>query len=432
MPILKVLLIALAVLAALGALALFLAYETVVGYLAWLKGFLASLDALEKGTVIRDAPDESAKPSVKDHDGASHTSVSPRLKGLVTKTLGDGPVDAAIRRLKTRDPDFNPDAFCARALNACKALQDCAEIGNYERAQLFASDGMSASLEIGLALRKAKAAAALPPVGGAELVAVESDALFDAAHARLTGDEVDEVWTFVRRLGRLTLQKPGAIEGVCPSCGAEVKIAQAGRCAACGSWLNSGEYDWVLTKITDGGVWRPPEDGKKHAGLDLLGQSDPEANLHFIEDRASLAFWRWQWAMAHGASSELAGLSRSEYPGSVPLDAFPSGFPGGIRLEGFEFDGLRLSKEWDEILFRARWCGLDGWPRGREVSHSIAVLALTRRAGVKTDLKTGLRSAHCPHCGAPQLKRVTASCEYCAAPLTDGQKHWLLAGIAPA
>jgi hypothetical protein len=431
MHFLRPILIGLLVLAALGGVAAILAYEAVAVYIARLKNLLAFFDMMDEGPSVVSAPDASAEVSVKDHDGAVHTRVSPRLKGLVTGELGDDPVDAAIRRLKERDPNFNADAFCARALVACKTLQDCATKGNYERAQLFASDGMSASLEIGAALRKAKTAAALPPVGGAELVAVESDRLFDAAHARLTGDEVDEVWTFIRRLGRLTLKTRGAIEGACPGCGAEVKIAQAGRCASCGSWLNSGEYDWVLTKITDGGLWRPPEEGETHAGLDLLGEADPEANLRFIEDRAELAFWRWQSAMARRSPSEVAGVSRADYPDNIPLDAFPSGFPGGVRLEGFDFDGFRMGKDWDEIRFRARWCGLDGWPRGRALSPSEAVLAFSRRVGAKTDLKTGLRSAHCPNCGGPQLKRDTAVCEYCAVPLNDGQKHWLLSGIAP-
>jgi hypothetical protein len=59
--------------------------------------------------------------------------------------------------------------------------------------------------------------------------------------------EFTEYWTFIR--SRMAPANPGADLNRCPSCGAALKINQAGCCEYCSSHIVAGEFDWVASLI---------------------------------------------------------------------------------------------------------------------------------------------------------------------------------------
>lgn len=57
-------------------------------------------------------------------------------------------------------------------------------------------------------------------------------------------------WTLIRSKGTKTREVSGEAEKtVCPNCGAPVDLNQSAQCPYCGSVLESGNYDWVLSSI---------------------------------------------------------------------------------------------------------------------------------------------------------------------------------------
>ena len=61
--------------------------------------------------------------------------------------------------------------------------------------------------------------------------------------------EFVEFWSFLRRRG--IAGKDIYHSDNCPSCGAPQKpMLDIGKCEYCNTLLNSGEYDWVLSEIT--------------------------------------------------------------------------------------------------------------------------------------------------------------------------------------
>ena len=64
-------------------------------------------------------------------------------------------------------------------------------------------------------------------------------------------EEFSEVWSFIRRKDH---KGNGDIYHSlsCPKCGGDLtnKLQANARCAYCGVYLNSGEFDWVLSEIT--------------------------------------------------------------------------------------------------------------------------------------------------------------------------------------
>lgn len=60
-----------------------------------------------------------------------------------------------------------------------------------------------------------------------------------------------EYWTFVRRVGMDRQPKDSLDLSSCPSCSAPLdKIGQAGTCGYCSNKISTGEFSWVLSRIT--------------------------------------------------------------------------------------------------------------------------------------------------------------------------------------
>lgn len=58
-----------------------------------------------------------------------------------------------------------------------------------------------------------------------------------------------EYWTFVRRTGVEADEKKFSPDS-CPNCGAPVNMGMTGVCGFCGSKVTTGEYGWILSRIT--------------------------------------------------------------------------------------------------------------------------------------------------------------------------------------
>ena len=56
-------------------------------------------------------------------------------------------------------------------------------------------------------------------------------------------------WTFIRTLGKVTGAAGEADGKHCPNCGAPIDLNQSAVCSYCGSVVESGDYDWVLSNI---------------------------------------------------------------------------------------------------------------------------------------------------------------------------------------
>jgi len=61
-----------------------------------------------------------------------------------------------------------------------------------------------------------------------------------------------EYWTFIRSSTR---RGPITVEPKCPNCGAPLSISNAGACTHCNAEIESGSFDWVLSKIEQDEVY---------------------------------------------------------------------------------------------------------------------------------------------------------------------------------
>jgi hypothetical protein len=363
---------------------------------------------------------------------------------------------AHLARIRAADPAFEPDAFVQRAIAAFAAVDDGLNSGDLERARLFMSDGMHESFLRLLAERAERGVReriSELQLRAAEPVGYLSGPHYDAVYVSFSGvvreelvkaegaevvaggkDDFTEVWTFLRRRGAKTRAKPGPIEGFCPSCGAPLKIADAGRCGACSSWVDSAEHDWILTEITRFEAWAFPDPDREVGGWKALTLADPDLSLPEVEDRAAAVFWRWLDARRREDPAPLAGVATPEFLAGL---AFDGRFEREAQVAGVETTACQARADFDRVHVQVSWTA-DQMRRepGREPvflrrETRTFFFIFRRRAGTPTDAHKGLHSARCPSCGATPREPDLAACGYCGHAFNDGSLTWVLDDAVP-
>ena len=363
----------------------------------------------------------------------------------------------ALAVIRARDPGFDEEAFLRRAAAAFLAIQDAWSRQDMTRARAFISDGVHERFARQIAESRSRGLRNQM----SDVRVLETEALgylagpsYDAVYVRVKASALDqtvaldggavlsggpdvfsEVWTLLRRPGAKTLARPGVLEGHCPSCGAPLSIVDAAQCAACKAWVNSAEHDWVLTGITQVSEWAFPSPEREVGGWAALRDADPGLSLEALEDRASVAFWRWLDARRRADLAPLRGFACDELLAS--LDGFRDGeFERAAAVGAVETVAFETGAGWDKAHVQVRW-EADGMLRapgepvfqGRQ--RRTHYLVFRRRSGVASDAKAGLRAARCPSCGAPPEEADAAACAYCGHAFNDGAVSWVLCGVVP-
>jgi hypothetical protein len=108
-------------------------------------------------------------------------------------------------------------------------------------------------------------------VGEVDVIDATSDASFDTIVARILAACADydidvstnkivrgnrrvqqwsEDWHFQRSAKAVTRPDGGILNDKCPNCGAPLQVDLAGVCSYCHAQIMAGDYDWVLTRIS--------------------------------------------------------------------------------------------------------------------------------------------------------------------------------------
>jgi predicted nucleic acid-binding Zn ribbon protein len=254
-----------------------------------------------------------------------------------------------------------------------------------------------------------------------------------------------EFWAWIRRHGfKSDPNKPGLIEGNCPNCGAAIDMNQSAQCTHCQAILRSGEFDWVLTEITQESEW---ERGRHQmlAGVAEFRQKDPGISRVGIEDRASVMFWRKMLADRSGKINPLRKIATDDFCRDYAAESLapqPDGsrpFCGDCALGGVQLLGFAADEDDDNAIVELVWEGrliivhpgaaLD---QSGQRMHVHTLFILKRKTGVSSDPGTSLSSAHCPNCGAPVTSDLSPACTFCGTVLNDGSRGWVLSAVTSA
>ncbi|PKH03158.1 hypothetical protein CXF72_07485 [Psychromonas sp. MB-3u-54] len=360
-------------------------------------------------------------------------------------------------KIRHLDKHFSTALITSRVENAFYIIKQAWSEQDLSSSRAFISDGISEAYQIQFEIQQTQQHRRKIEnmiITNSELVGIEADKHFETLHFKITSradypieikgrhKQTDswvplttktEYLTYVRLPGVQTRTLPGLIEGTCPNCGSILALSQSVQCQACRSLVCSGEYDWILAKITQEAQWRFQNAKRQINGVSDYQVVDPAFNIPLIEDRVTSVFWRMQKAWLIQNSTPLIAVAHSSY-----IEKFnqlsTAHFFDNVQLGLCEVSKVQFGEDFDKVSLLLKW-------QGNKITHTGKVPAATgyyahhltmiRKTGVKSDIKKGLHSLHCYGCGAPQSDNYQDRCEYCDSLFNQGEQDWILQDFIP-
>lgn len=379
----------------------------------------------------------------------------------------------ALQKLKSIDPDFSEEQFILRVKQAFLTIQKGWSEQNMELMRSFVSNGIFARFSIQIDIQKAEGFRNQLDnikILNAWIDTVYSDNLYDVINVGFnatmedknvdlktgnvisynTSEPFTEYWTFVRRKGAKTEKKAGLIEGRCPNCGSEIKITESGSCEYCKAFIMGGQYDWVLTEITQECEY----DGLNSQviiGLEEIIKKDPDFNAAVVEDKVSVMFFKMIGTLWFGTPRYIKGFTHPEYLKKLQetenfkpiFDEKSSYYPsideaaiGTVELKRVSLNG---ADGYDRAEVMVKWSGCNcererATKKLRNKSTNTVrtqTYVLVRKSNIKSSAFYNFKTIPCHNCGAPLSDKVLDLCEFCGSPINDGTRDWVLYSIEP-
>lgn len=227
--------------------------------------------------------------------------------------------------------------------------------------------------------------------------------------------EFTQIYSFTRKRSAKTDSSKSFLNGQCPSCGAAVENAtDTNKCRYCGNLFNSGEYDWVLTEITQLSEWRRPAEQPQGFAY----------NVQVAEDRASYLFWQWLFARAKGNAAVVKRHAAHSFMQNFKPQPqfFSEPVVGAVDLE--KMGKIQEGITGADVLIK--------YSVSEQKGHQPANRHLKMRMVIKqeNDDKDGFAGGGCPTCSAPLPDDDSPTCDYCSSALPKKEGDWLIYKIS--
>lgn len=374
-------------------------------------------------------------------------------------------VNQNLARLKEIDPSFSEEKFLERAKNAFLVIQKAWSEQNLAPIRPFVSNGLYSRFEIQIDIQRQEGFRNKIDnieIYGADIKSVTSDNIYDRIDVlfsvSMDDSDVDlktgkvlqknestfvEYWTFLRRRGAKTQNKSGLIEGKCPNCGGDIKITESGHCEYCKAFVFSGEYDWILTEITQEEEYSSPYVQNSVIGLEEMLKKDPDFNIAVIEDKVSYLFYRLFKTNYFGDVKYIKEVSHPDFynslagifnPANEWYQSLRDAAVGAVEVKRITINNQDGFDRVDVmIVWSAEYCERNR--KTKEVKNiqpksiRTQTYTLVRKSDIKTKSNFNFRTIPCKNCGAPIGSNVEDKCEYCGNIVNDGSRDWVLYSI---
>ena len=212
------------------------------------------------------------------------------------------------------NPNFDEAAFKEKVKTAFIQIQEGWAAKDISTARKWLSDGVYQRFNTQFKMMdmlKQKNTLENIEVKNVYIDKIERDGLFDIMHVAIHAsindkfvsemdsslnsggkEEFVEYWSFLRKRG---IESKDLFSSTgCPNCGAELPagLGEVSKCEYCGTMLNSGEFDWVLSEITQADDYIGAN--RKFAKTENLNnmvkgliQENDDFSVQLVEDKAS-------------------------------------------------------------------------------------------------------------------------------------------------
>ena len=250
-----------------------------------------------------------------------------------------------------------------------------------------------------------------------------------------------EFWSFIRKRG--VSKKDIYDSDTCPNCGAPLpeNIGEVCKCSYCNAMVNSGEFDWILSEITQQDDYYSNDlfsekPGNLATTLHDMVSVYGDFSVQLVEDKASNAYMQIMAAKAmHDPSVMRRFVSDELFQQLAPKleknqEIFNRIFLNKVTLIGVQ------KKDNKNILIFAIICSMQrvlvSNKRMELVDPDIItkeeVIVLTRdaQAGVG---KGSIYQHNCPSCGGPVKDTLDIKCSFCGSLLNSTANDWVVSAL---
>lgn len=360
-----------------------------------------------------------------------------------------------------RTPDFDESEFMTKVHTAFMTIQEGWMKKDMTRARRFISDGVyqrfSAQFKMMDILKQTNTLDNIV-VSNIAIDDVQTDGVYDiitvAVHASLNDtfeselykklnsggkEEFVEYWSFLRKRSVEEARNDIYKTEKCPACGGELgdEMGDVARCPFCNRLSNTGDYDWVLSEITQADD-RVAEQHKRQK-LEKLSkkvqgmvQENEDFSVQLIEDRASNAFLRILQARVAGEPEKIKRFVSNELYTHLNEHKNDGIVYNRLYMNNMFLVALGRRGDKDILALSAKYTYQRVKPDGSKVkildpamNSSTEILIMERDSAVYHPAGS-VYSYSCPSCGGELKDSTDTSCQYCGEPLNSTKFDWVI------
>ncbi len=384
----------------------------------------------------------------------------------ILNRLPDGKPAAKVPgydEFKKNNPDFDEFAFKGNVRKAFIDIQKAWEAQDINPVRRFISDGVYQRFNTQFTMmRLLKQTNTLKDIKVHNIYPdrIETDGLYDIAHVAIHAtindhfksdidsslnsggsEEFVEYWSFLKKRG--APKKDIYLTHDCPNCGSPLpeNMGEVARCGSCGTLTNSGEYDWVLSEITQADDYiNRHRSLRKSADITekirRIIDEDGDFSVQLVEDKASNGYLQIITAIALNDPSVMRRFVNDDVFEKIKsmIDgnhlAYNRIYLNDVTLIGVSRSANKniLSIAIKSSYQRVRLAS------GRPEKIDPVVVSKTEVLLMSRDIKSaeskGSLYAHsCPSCGAPVENSLSINCTYCGTPYNSTGAEWIITGL---
>lgn len=360
-------------------------------------------------------------------------------------------------------PNFNQTEFYTKVKSAFLQIQDAWQNQDLHGVRRFISDGVYQRFESQfIMMRKLEQSNNVSDINieDIRIVSVENDGNFYILHVSISASNTDyfeskkyselnsggyeeytEYWTFVKKVNsNSNFNLFGATN--CPNCGDSIenKLGEVSKCPSCGTQINNGDYDWILSEIT-----QPEEFASNYAQLKTRknfynrlkekGYSSSEFSPQYIEDKASNAFLQLKIANALGDQKRIARFCSNEF-----LEKSKNKFNSHYLYNRLFLKDVSLINVYENpssiLAVLSTTCVSQKVSVNNEELEiinsspitNLEYIVLSRSKKIATN-KYSAMAHNCSSCGAPVENSLQLTCNFCGNSLNDNSKDWIVENL---
>jgi len=375
--------------------------------------------------------------------------------------------DTAFRNFMAANPSFDEQKFKAKAHQAFTEIQKAWEAQDLSHVRKWISDGVYQRFTTQFTMMRMleqKNTLKNISVKSLRIADVETDGNYDiihvAVHAEIHDEfksskysnlnsggleEFVEFWSFIKKRG--VAEKDLYTTDNCQNCGASLppNAGELSRCEHCGTLTNLGDYDWILSEITQADDYanhlkKLQKDGTLAGNIRAMLPKEEDFSFQFLEDKASNAYLQIMTALVKKdatlirrfVSDELYTQLDERAKGELPF------IFNRIFLNDVTLMDAYTSEEKNHLVFSIKVSTQKVSVRDNRatiidaavIAHND-VLVLSRNINVPAP-KGQLYAHTCPSCGAPIQDTSDNHCSYCSAEVNSTQYEWIVTAFMPA